>query len=251
MMNDPYQQIVDELSRNAPYGAGTAADRTRSSDEEHGTPPTSSVDPALFCVPAGFPRPPHETSLRYVYFDLEIKNSIEECGGWAGAIHRGGVAVLCVWDSRDENPVFYDETNLEAGCRHLEEADVVVSFNGAVFDVPLLEAHTRRKLVLKEHVDVFALAKRALERMGKGWKGQGLGPLSEKTTGRTKIGMGSHAPTLVREQKWADLYNYCLRDVILTRDLLTFARRNGYILDAEGEELLLDIPIWMKLGQNG
>lgn len=237
---DQYKQIIDELVAHVVPGAGEPARR------ETVVPPTG--DPAPVHVPAGFPRPPHEGHLRYCYFDLEIMHPVEDCGGWQGAITQGGVSVLCIWDSIDENPVFYDESSLETAAGHLEDADVVVSFNGSSFDVPLLEAHLRRKLVLKEHIDVFALAKRALDAMGKRWKGNGLGPLSVKTTGRNKLGEGSHAPTLVREQRWADLYNYCLRDVILTRDLLTFARRNGYILDSEGDELPLNLPKWMRLG---
>ena len=230
-MADEYQQIVEDLAPEAPAAPPDIAAPL--------LPPET--------VPAGYPRPPHDADFRVVYFDLEIRNSIESCGGWEGAISQGGVSALCLWDSIDENAVFYDDHCLDTAALHLEDADVVVSFNGKAFDVPLIERHLRRTLHLKEHIDVFELAKKGLERYGKPWKGNGLDALSSKTVHRGKNGVGSHAPQLVAEGHWAELFTYCLRDVVLTRDLLTFARRNGYIFDKDGQVLPLDVPSWLQL----
>lgn len=230
-----YRKIIDDLA------AGVTQSRP--------SPNETEASPAVsLTVPAGYPRPPHD-DLHVVYFDLEIRHSVEECGGWEGAIRGGGVTALCLWDSKDENAVFYDDHCLESGAQHLEEADVVVSFNGKSFDVPLIERHLKRALGLKEHIDIFELAKKGLDRIGKPWKGNGLDALSLKTCQRGKSGNGAHAPQLAADGHWAELFTYCLRDVILTRDLLTFARRNGYVFDKDGEVLELKLPNWLLLSR--
>lgn len=234
---DAYQKIIEEL-------VASAAPATPP------LPPTeeSGIEVPLqpLTVPAGFPRPPYETQ-RIVYFDLEIKNDLDLIGGWEGAKTRGGIGLLCLWDSEDENPAFFDETTAPEAQAILEAASAVVSFNGTGFDLHVLQSVLGHPIALRTHVDLFELAKRELDRQGKVWKGHGLDAISRATLGRGKIGVGSDAPKLLRESKFAQLANYCLRDVILTRDLLTFCRRNGYILDKDGEALHLKLPEWLRL----
>jgi hypothetical protein len=235
-MDDAYKKIIDDLV------AGTASTGLpKPPDSDLATVPVLPLT-----VPAGFPRPPYETR-RIVYFDLEIKNDLDAIGGWEGAKTHGGIGILCLWDSEDESPHFFDETTAPEACQILESASAAVSFNGTGFDLHVLQAATGRKISLQSHVDLFELARDQLDRLGKAWKGNGLDALSRNTIQRGKIGVGSDAPKLLRDGKWAQLANYCLRDVLLTRDLLTFCRRNGYILDKDGEALYLKLPEWLKL----
>ena len=192
--------------------------------------------------------PDRATGPRTLYFDLEISKSLEECGGsWDRVRQEGGVSILCIWDETEARPYFFDSHTLDEAAEKLCSADVVVSFNGRWFDVPLLENHFARTLAIKEHLDLFVLVKAALARDNKSWKGHGLDALATNTLGRGKTGHGSHAPALARDGKWGQLVNYCLEDVLLTRDLGRFVAQNRFVIDRDGEKLALDVPEWYTL----
>jgi len=179
-------------------------------------------------------------------FDLEIRRSVDDCGGWKAVISKGGVSLGCIWDEIDLYPHFYDDNDLEKLAEHLEKLDFLVTFNGKGFDVPLVEAHIGRKLSLKSHFDLFAAVKEALDRSGIPWKGHGLGPLCERTLGRGKLGTGEGAPLLLASGKVADLVNYCLSDVMLTLELLEHAVNSGFVVAADGSKLFVDVPEDLK-----
>jgi hypothetical protein len=42
------------------------------------------------------------------------------------------------------------------------------------------------------------------------------------------------------------LVNYCLEDVLLTRDLGHFISKEGYVIDRDGEKLPLLVPNWYR-----
>lgn len=79
--------------------------------------------------------------------------------------------------------------------------------------------------------------------LGTRTKGYGLGALCERTLGLEKSGTGEHAPLLVRQGRWGDLFDYNLNDVFLTRSLFNFITTNGYVVDVDGNELDIDAPL--------
>jgi len=182
-----------------------------------------------------------------LYFDLEVRRGPEDFGGdWERVRREGGVSVLCIWDEREARPYFYDDHTLAEAADHLSRADLVVSFNGAWFDVPLIENHLGRHLQINEHLDLFALVKGGLDRRGKSFKGHGLDALSSATLGRGKTGKASRAPELAATGHMAELTNYCMEDVLLTRDLGHFIAKEGYVIDKDGEQLPLHVPNWYR-----
>lgn len=184
--------------------------------------------------------------LHICYFDLEIRRTVEECGGWDEVKKTGGVSMLCIWDSLAERPFFYDDHTLAEAADHLERAKVAVSFNGAWFDIPLLQNHLDRAIQITEHIDLFAIVRNSLGDNGKGFRGHGLDALARNTLGKGKTGIGEAAPLLGKAGHWAELTNYCLSDVLLTRDLSDFIRKEGYVIDASGERLAVRVPEWFK-----
>jgi DEAD/DEAH box helicase domain-containing protein len=180
-----------------------------------------------------------------LYFDLEVRRGPDEYGGdWERVRKEGGVSILCIWDEREGRPYFYDDHTLSEAAERLSAADLVVGFNSAWFDVPLIENHLLRNLPLREHLDLFSLVRSALDREGKSFKGHGLGALASQTIGRGKNGESAHAPKLAGDGRWGELVSYCLEDVLLTRDLGHFIAKEGYVIDREGERLLLSVPPW-------
>lgn len=175
---------------------------------------------------------------RIIYFDLETrKGPLTLCptdiqAGWERLRRgEGGISALCLYDSRTAWTYAYDDTrkSLATAARHLESADIVVTHTGATFDVPCIEGVLGRALVLRNHIDLFAVISKGCALRGiKTTVGDlKLDTLCRKNLGRGKIEHGSHAEQLVAEGRYGDLYNYCLDDVHLTRDLYAFICEHG------------------------
>ena len=208
-------------------------------------PESPTTNPVVFSTPTVTNRP----ALHVLYFDLEIRRSLEEMGdSWDNVKQGGGVSALVIWDEVAGRPYFYDDHTLLEAAQHLERADVVVGFNSAWFDLPLIVQHLDKHVSVKEHLDIFSLVKSALARENKSWKGHGLDALCMGTIGRGKSGHGAQAPGLAKHGRFAELFNYCLDDVLLTRELAKFAAKNGFVIDRDGDKLALDIPDWFVLG---
>lgn len=61
-----------------------------------------------------------------------------------------------------------------------------------------------------------------------------LNGLAEGTFGLKKIGHGAHAPILYQQEKYAELLEYNLHDVRLTRKLYDFAMKFKFMVDRKG-----------------
>lgn len=193
--------------------------------------------------------------MHVVVFDVETRKLAsdlvcsEDCPhermscGW-DALKRGegGLSVIAVWDSVDDRTYLYDMHTLEALAHHLESADVVVGFNSREFDLKPLEGLLSRKLRLKTHVDILQLIWSALTARGQRRKGNTLDDVSKRTIGRGKTGDGAHAPELADAGRWAELFQYCMDDVDLTRELWQYILDNGGVIGPDGRFLPLTLP---------
>jgi DEAD/DEAH box helicase domain-containing protein len=124
----------------------------------------------------------------------------------------------------------------------LEASDVVLSFNGVGFDIPVLEGVSGVPLKIKEHLDLLQLI---WEAVGKE-SGYKLTECAARTLGIQKNGDGLLAPQLAEDNKWAELLDYCLHDVHLTRNLFLYAQKHGGIIGTDGELLKLPFPSWFQ-----
>jgi len=134
----------------------------------------------------------------------------------------------------------YTSESLEAAACHLEAADVVLSFNGIEFDVPVLEGCINRKIILKTHLDLLRLIWSAISGRK---KGNTLDETAKRTIGRGKIGTGASAPRLADQGRWEELFTYCAGDVFLTRDLFRFVQEHGGVIGSDGKLLYLHPPL--------
>jgi hypothetical protein len=171
--------------------------------------------------------------MRICTFDLELAESpSSENGGWVAA-RRGdlGISALVIWDSDTNRPHLYDESTLEAAIDHLEAADLLISYNGAEFDIPVISGCASRWVDCPDHYDILQQIWIALRKREKGWR---LGEVCERLLGEKKSNTGAAAPKLVDEERYADLFDYCIQDVWLTRMLYNWIVDKGHVLNAEG-----------------
>ena len=173
---------------------------------------------------------------REIVLDLETKRSAQETpGGWGNPAGMG-VSMVGVYHYRGKRLVAYrgdrkgDLVLLEAALR---DADLVIGFNIARFDLPALSGALGAWVLELPTLDLLQEVQQALgHRLS-------LDHLARETLGRTlagarvgvrgKGGDGLQAIEWYRTGQWRKLERYCLQDVRLTRDLYEFAKRRGFL----------------------
>ena len=156
-----------------------------------------------------------------VAFDLETcKLASDLPGGWKDLkAGKGGISCLVAWSSTSGRPHIFDAHTLSDAATLLESADVILSFNGISFDIPVLEGVLGRRLHLSNHLDLLAIIWKALDVTGEPHRGNRLTELADRCLGMAKSGDGALAPALMRDGRWGELMDYCLHDVHITRSL--------------------------------
>jgi DEAD/DEAH box helicase domain-containing protein len=172
------------------------------------------------------------------FLDIEIERTIEEVGGWGPArAGLAGLSVAVVVTDPGMHVRLYDMHTLSALVDAIESVDRLVTFNGNGFDLPVISALACSELHPKKHVDLLTVCSEGGRK--KGW---GLDAVCQRTLGHGKTGNGADAPHLFKAGRWAELSNYCLDDVLLTRELYYHIAEHGWVKGLENEEVRVGIP---------
>jgi DEAD/DEAH box helicase domain-containing protein len=153
-------------------------------------------------------------------YDLEIKNPIDSIpGGWNNHAAMG-ISVLCVYDPQLNQFKFFDDGNFIEFQQYWNGDYRLIGFNNKQFDYPVIAANwdlppspIEYHIDLREQIGIAAGVEDLRYTKGK------LGEISELNLGLRKTNDGANAPVLYRLGRWAELFDYCMRDVEITRDL--------------------------------
>jgi DEAD/DEAH box helicase domain-containing protein len=193
--------------------------------------------------------------MKILVFDLETRKDAktlrpdnEELGWTALREGEGGISALAIWDVTEQWLYLYDDYSIQAAVAHLESADVLVSFYGEKFDVPVIEGILGRKLRIKYHYDIYReIAEANAHRGIVGRKGDfTLDAVCKRNIGKGKTSNGAHAVELVKLGKFGELFNYCGHDVKLTKELFEYACLGNGVMNINNSFLPLSIPDWIK-----
>ena len=169
---------------------------------------------------------------------------------WAEYKTYAGISVAVVWSTDTEEFDFYSdrddgEHGVEALATRLARADLVVSYCGD-YDRTVLEHCLGVRLTLVE-CDLHAVIRRKIgygPQWSKGaWK---LGRVAQGTLGITKTADGAMAPSMVENERYAQLYKYCMQDVVCTRDLWRFMSKYGYVIGPQGQKWEVKVGVTSK-----
>lgn len=177
--------------------------------------------------------------MRAITFDIETKNFFQDVG--SNDPTALDISVVCIHDSATGEYTSYFEQDFKKLWPILEQSDMLITWNGDHFDIPLLNKYYPGDLKKIKSLDLMKEVQKVL---GRRLKLDGVG---EATLNRNKSGHGIEAVEWWRNGELDKLVKYCIDDVKLTRELYDYALTNGHLKYKElGEvkSIKLDTSAW-------
>ena len=158
-----------------------------------------------------------------IYLDLETQFLADEVGGW-GNIPDMKIAVVCIYSSREDKFYSYTEKQVPELMEKLKEATLIVGFNIVNFDYRVIQPYTDFDLNTLKTYDILTEVYKKL-----GYR-VSLQNFAEATLGSSKSADGVQSVEWFRVGEMQKVIDYCQQDVIVTRDLYLYLRKNGEII---------------------
>ncbi|MEQ1561389.1 MAG: ribonuclease H-like domain-containing protein [Nitrospira sp.] len=181
--------------------------------------------------------------MRKIVFDIETKNIFQDIGSRNPADLDISVVGLYEYETNKYHTFLQEE--FEEMWKIINKADVLITFNGDYFDIPLLNKYYKKAglgdLADIRSLDIFREIKNSSGRWLK------LDKIAEGTFGINKSGDGLEAVKWWREGEIDKIKKYCLDDVKITKDVYEFAMKNKKLIFKEGpftKEIKLDTKHW-------
>ena len=182
--------------------------------------------------------------MKKIIFDIETKNIFADIG--SDKAEDLDISILSLWDSETDKYYSFLEEDFEKMWPFFEKADMLVTFNGNFFDIPLLQKYANKiNLDLKKiyHLDIFEEFRKASGRK------IGLDSIAETTLGSSKSANGLQAVAWWNEGKIDEIIKYCEQDVKVTKDLYDyiFENKKAFFVDrntGEKIEVKIDSKNW-------
>jgi DEAD/DEAH box helicase domain-containing protein len=124
---------------------------------------------------------------------------------------------------------------------HLKSADLVVGFNIRRFDYEVLRGYTFESLNSLPTLDLLEVVERGA---GKRLK---LDTLAQGTLGTAKSADGLQSLKWFKAGEIERVSEYCKHDVEITRDLLRYALRHGYLVYHRADVGAVRVPMRIDL----
>ncbi len=187
--------------------------------------------------------------MRKIVFDIETKQLIP--AGWPNShIEKLEISIVGLYDFENNNYETFLEEDFPRMWSILEKADMLITFNGDHFDIPLLNEYYKKAergdLTKIRSLDLLKEIKNSYGRRMK------LDQIAEGTFGINKSGDGLQAVTWWRQGEVEKIRKYCLDDVKITKDVYEFAMKNKKLMFKEGpfvKEIKLDTKHWEPVAE--
>lgn len=186
--------------------------------------------------------------MRVITFDLETKNTFQDAGSNDPA--DLDMSVVCIHDSLDDSYKSFLETDLNNLWPILEQADMLVTWNGDHFDIPILNKYYPGDISKIKSLDLMKEVQLVLGRRLK------LDTVAAATLGKNKSGNGLEAIEWWRNGEIDKLVYYCTEDVKITRELYDYALKNNLLKykdfgqSGAVKDIKLDTSKWQESEKN-
>lgn len=177
--------------------------------------------------------------MRKIVLDIETRNLFQDVGTNNPA--DLDISVVCIYDyERDMHQSFLQE-DFGRLWPILESADMLITYNGDHFDIPLLDKYYPGDLTKIKSLDLLKEIKNSLGRRIK------LDTIAEATLGKNKSGHGLEAITWWKNGEIDKIIKYCTEDVRITKEVYDYALRHGLLKYKDGQvvkDIKLDTSKW-------
>lgn len=180
--------------------------------------------------------------MRKITFDIETRNIFQDVGSTDSTALD--ISVVCIHDSLTDQYSSYLQEDLPKLWPIIEQADMLITFNGDHFDIPLLNKYYSGDLTKIKSLDLLVEIRNSLGRRIK------LDTIAEATLGKKKSGHGLQAVEWWKTGEIDKIIKYCIEDVKITKDVYEYALKNGKVLykdlgpNGEVKEIKLDTSKW-------
>jgi DEAD/DEAH box helicase domain-containing protein len=177
--------------------------------------------------------------MRRITFDIETKNIFDDVG--SNDPTDLDISVVCIHDTLDDQYKSFLETQFRDLWPILEQADILVTWNGDHFDIPLLNKYYPGDLSKIKSIDLMREMQQVLGRRLK------LDTVAGATLGVAKSGNGLDAIQWWKDGEIDKIIKYCIDDVRLTKELYEYAIEKGFLKYRDVgavRELKLDTSKW-------
>lgn len=186
--------------------------------------------------------------MRKLVFDIETKNIFEDVGSNNPA--DLDISVVGLYDYDTNKYMSFVQEEFEQMWRYFEKADLLITFNGVYFDIPLLNKYFKKEgrgdLTKTRNLDIFKEIKTTSGRWLK------LDKVAEGTFGINKTGDGFDAVAWWRQGKVDEIRKYCIEDVKITKEVYDFAMKHKKLMYKQGpfiKEIKLDTKHWEPIDE--
>jgi len=181
--------------------------------------------------------------MRKIVFDIETRNIFQDVGSSDPA--DLDISLVGLYDYETNSYDSFLQEDFPRMWPILEKADLLITYNGDHFDIPLLNKYYKKAergdLSKFRSLDLLKEIKNSYGRRMK------LDQVAEGTFGINKSGGGLDAVVWWRAGEIEKIRKYCLDDVRITKDVYEFAVKNKKLMFKEGsfvKEIKLDTKHW-------
>lgn len=168
--------------------------------------------------------------MKKIFLDIETKNTFQEVGKADPVLLD--LSVVCIYDSETDQYTSYLQEELPKLWPILEKADLIVTFNGDHFDIPILNKYYPGDLLKIKQLDLLKEVKRDLgHRIG-------LGNIAEATLGVGKSGNGLDAIEWWKKGEIDKIIKYCIDDVKVTKGVHDYALEHKKLKFKDGTNIV-------------
>jgi DEAD/DEAH box helicase domain-containing protein len=179
--------------------------------------------------------------LKKIVFDIETRNLFQDVG--SNDPRDLDIAVVCIYEYETDTYSSYLQEDLGKLWPKLENADMLITYNGDHFDIPLLDKYYPGDLTKIKSLDLLKEVKNSL-----GFRLK-LDSIAQATLGHGKSGHGLEAITWWKNGEVDKIIKYCTDDVKVTKEIYDHAMKTSTLKFKDGphiKEIRLNTKDWEK-----
>jgi len=159
--------------------------------------------------------------MKKIIFDIETKNIFSDVGSDNPA--DLDISVISLYDYETNQYYSFLEEDFSKMWPFFENTDLLITFNGNHFDIPLLQKYCSFDLKNIQHLDIFAEVQKVTG------KKIGLDNIATTTIKIAKSANGLDAVAWWNSGEIEKIKKYCEQDVKVTKDVYEFAKNNNFL----------------------